>query len=240
MNVYDLNVRTEFKLLKNPKEIVTGDIAVVFSGHLRSFRRAMPTTIRTLRMFGNVHLYIHTWSAIDKHSDGSFGAIDELIKITSKAKLCGLLVSSALSTEDDFRYSDHHYMYYSMWMASKLKQEVEEMHLKRYVRCIKTRPDVAFSNIFIEELKSDKSYFYQARTINSSHTATTDLASISDSITLDRMGMFLSKLKVSTQPAEARRRFYTYISKTLHLLPSRSRYLSDWHLIRNDGSVHIF
>ena len=121
--------------------------------------------------------------------------------------------------------------------GSKLKQEVEEMHLRRYKRCFKTRPDVEIINIIESELLSSESYYYSA---GKNIVSSTDLVSISDSISLDRMSVFLSKLTLGSGPVESTLKYKSYISKTLSLNPSKSIYLKDWKLMRTDGTTHSF
>ena len=117
MIIYELPVKTKMKLIKNPDIIQDDDIALIFSGHMRTFKKTIPTTIEKLKEHKQVHVYLHTWSCLDIGMEDNEGLIEGIMETTSGANLCGVHISKPINDNHHTELSSHFYMYYSMWMA---------------------------------------------------------------------------------------------------------------------------
>ena len=231
MDIRSLNITNVVNNTTLPKSIDEDKIAVICYGHLRSFLKCLPVTLKTISKYGNLDIYIHTWDCIDLDSSDYFELI-ELPTIISglieNYNLISIKVDrQTLNNQNlDNKLFGLYHMYYSMWSANKLKKIVENNLLQRYKKCFKLRPDVFFKPQSKEDILKENIFF--------SHDQGKyfDALAFTSSFNMDLICSYISKINLNKNFDLIQSEYYHFLKHTLKLKEANYKYPTDWNILR--------
>jgi hypothetical protein len=235
MEARALNITNRFLQHDHLESIESDAIGVLLYGHLRTFLYTMPPTLQSLAKFGELHLYIHTWDTVDSVNDAASTLVNipQLVhSVCAKARVVSLQVDRQPHKDqrNDPRLVSPNtlaYMYYSMLMANSLKKNQENRLLRRYLRCIKLRPDIQME-LCLEQLDSNIDYFFADEDLQ--HV---DICAITSSQTMDRVCSFIGRVDCSQSFDQLRRAYRHYLSEELGMKRAPLAYGKDWWILRS-------
>ena len=169
-------------------------IAILFFGHLRTFKQTHPYTIKNLIEKYDCDIFIHTWDKIDSATlswdnkeefkeDFNKEVVDlvktiykpKKIKIEHQEKMEDKILTS-LDGQRQISFNGIKFMFYSLSQANELRKEYEKEQNVNYDIILCTRPDIAIYNFLdIEKI------LHEAEILNFDINKTRFFASISRS-----------------------------------------------------------
>lgn len=232
MDIRSVNVVNLVNNTTLPKSIDNDKIAVICYGHLRSFLKCMPVTLKTISKFGKLDIYLHTWDCFDLNEPNytELLEIPPIIKgLTSKYNLISLKIDrqNLNHNSSDKRSLGLYHMYYSMWSANQLKKEVENKLLQRYRKCFKLRPDILFNPVTNNSVLEDNVFF------SFKEKKHFDILAYTSSLNMDLICSYIRKLNLNKNIEEINKDYFLFLKDTLKLNNSSYEYSLDWSIVRS-------